>query len=182
MSEIIHREKKAVNLIAQSARRDILMGGITVAAIVLFAGTGSSVMVQALRKMLGNGGGADNVLGIALLLNIALILFGWRRYTDLQKEVEERTAAEERAHILAMRDPLASARTPLSPRFVLAAQAALVALIFVAASAPDTVWLALSLAFTLVFLAAVALRGAAAVASCAPAPRGWAENHHRPPS
>ncbi len=106
MSEIIHREKKAVNLIAQSARRDILMGGITVAAIVLFAGTGSSVMVQALRKMLGNGGGADNVLVIALLLNIALILFGWRRYTDLQKEVEERTAAEERAHILAMRDPL----------------------------------------------------------------------------
>jgi cellulose synthase/poly-beta-1,6-N-acetylglucosamine synthase-like glycosyltransferase len=76
---------------------------------------------------------------------------------------------------LAMRDPLASARTPLSPRFVLAAQAALVALIFVAASAPDTVWLALSLAFTLVFLAAVALRGAAAVASCAPAPRGWAQ-------
>lgn len=106
MSEIIHREKKANNLIAQSARRDIMMGGITVAAIVLFAGTGSSVMVQALRKMLGNGGGADNVLVVALLLNIALILFGWRRYTDLQKEVVERTAAEERAQILAMRDPL----------------------------------------------------------------------------
>ena len=106
MYEIIHREKKANNLIAQSARRDIMMGGITVAAIVLFAGTGSSVMVQALRKMLGNGGGADNVLVVALLLNIALILFGWRRYTDLQKEVVERTAAEERAQILAMRDPL----------------------------------------------------------------------------
>ena len=36
-------------------------------------------------------------LVVALLLNVALILFGWRRYEDLTREVRERTEAEERA-------------------------------------------------------------------------------------
>jgi diguanylate cyclase (GGDEF)-like protein len=34
------------------------------------------------------------------------MLFGWRRYKDLTREVAERKAAEERAQILALRDPL----------------------------------------------------------------------------
>src|SRR3546814_4863154 len=42
----------------------------------------------------------------ALLLNIALILFGWRRYRDLQIEVQQRKEAEERASLLAATDPL----------------------------------------------------------------------------
>lgn len=106
MSEVIQREKSASNSIAQAAGRDIVMGGIMEAAIVLFAGTGSSAMINAFRTLLGQNGHSDNVLVVTLLLNVALILFGWRRYIDLQKEVEERTAAEERAQILAMRDPL----------------------------------------------------------------------------
>ena len=97
MSEVIQREKSASNSIAQAAGRDIVMGGIMVAAIVLFAGTGSSAMISAVQTLLGHDGQTDNVLVVALLLNIALILFGWRRYIDLQKQVEERTAAEERA-------------------------------------------------------------------------------------
>lgn len=106
VSEVIQREKTASSSIAKAAGRDIIMGGIMVAAIVLFAGTGSSAMINAFRTMVGQNGHSDNVLVVALLLNIALILFGWRRYIDLQKEVEERTAAEERAQVLAMRDPL----------------------------------------------------------------------------
>ena len=106
VSEVIQREKSASNSIAQAAGRDIVMGGIMVAAIVLFAGTGSSAMISAVQRLLGHHGQTDNVLVVALLLNIALILFGWRRYIDLQKQVEERTAAEERAQVLAMRDPL----------------------------------------------------------------------------
>ena len=48
----------------------------------------------------------------AFLLNIALILFGWRRYRDLEAEVAERAAAEELAHSLAVTDPLTGFSQP----------------------------------------------------------------------
>lgn len=90
----------------QRARRDLLTGAITVSAILLFVGTGSSVLSVFVRQYLGSGGATDQTLVIALLLNVALILFGWRRHTELRREVEIRAAAEERAQILAARDPL----------------------------------------------------------------------------
>src|SRR4029453_551033 len=37
----------------------------------------------------------------ALTLNVALILFGWRRYVDLQHEAELRADGERRAAVLA---------------------------------------------------------------------------------
>ena len=89
-----------------SARRDLLTGAVTIAAILMFAGTGGGVLSDAIGKFLGTSGGADRVLTIALILNIALILFGWRRYRDLAREIEDRTAAEERAQTLALKDPL----------------------------------------------------------------------------
>src|SRR3546814_4997577 len=46
------------------------------------------------------------MLAVALILNIALLLFGWRRYDDLNREVRERTEAEKRARWLADTDPL----------------------------------------------------------------------------
>ena len=88
------------------ARRDLVTGGVTVAAILLFAGTGGNVVSSSIDAIAGSGGGADRVLVIALLLNIALILFGWRRYTDLTREVKDRAMAEERARELASKDPL----------------------------------------------------------------------------
>lgn len=42
----------------------------------------------------------------ALTLNVALILFGWRRYVDLQHEAEQRVEHERRAAILASTDPV----------------------------------------------------------------------------
>jgi diguanylate cyclase (GGDEF)-like protein len=89
-----------------SIRTEVMTGAIVFAAIILFAGTGSSMISSVVKQMAGLGGGADRSLMIAMLLNIALILFGWRRYRDLTSEVEERTAAEERAQTLAMRDVL----------------------------------------------------------------------------
>ncbi len=106
MSTVIKREKSTVASPAQAAQRDIVTGGIVVAAIIMFVGTGTSVVTSTIEMITGVGGGADNTLTVALLLNIALMLFGWRRYQDLTREVEERKAAEERAQVLALRDPL----------------------------------------------------------------------------
>ena len=87
-------------------RQDLWIGAITVAAIVLFVGTGSAVLSKALNAYVFGGPKVDRGLVIALLLNVALILFGWRRHRELTVEVAVRTAAEERAHQLAARDPL----------------------------------------------------------------------------
>jgi len=91
---------------SEGAKRDIIAGGIVVAAILLFVGTGSNVMQAAVRALIGLGGGPDRALATALILNVALILFGWRRYKDLNREILERTEAEQRARYLADTDPL----------------------------------------------------------------------------
>ena len=91
---------------AEGAKRDVVAGGIVVAAIILFVGTGSTVMQSVVRALSGIGGGTDRVLAATLILNIALILFGWRRYEDLNREIHERTIAEQKARYLADRDPL----------------------------------------------------------------------------
>ena len=91
---------------SEGAKRDVIAGGIVVAAILLFVGTGSNVMQATVRALIGIGGGPDRALATALILNVALILFGWRRYKDLNREILERTEAEQRARYLADTDPL----------------------------------------------------------------------------
>jgi diguanylate cyclase (GGDEF)-like protein len=87
-------------------RHDLWIGAIMVSAIVLFVATGSAVLSKALSAYVSGGPQIDQALVIALLLNVALILFGWRRHRELSTEVAVRTAAEQRAHLLAARDPL----------------------------------------------------------------------------
>ncbi len=91
---------------AGQPRADLITGAISVAAILLFVGTGSAVLSRTLQHYFDGGAPADRTLVVALLLNVALILFGWRRHRFLSNEVRVRTAAEERAHMLASRDPL----------------------------------------------------------------------------
>ncbi len=88
------------------AERDILALGIATAAIILFVGTGGLVFPQAIRAIAGLGLGPDKALTSALLLNVALIIFGWRRYRQLSAEVHDRRKAEEQAKLLAEIDPL----------------------------------------------------------------------------
>ncbi len=90
----------------QPARRDILTLGIAIASIILFVGTGGSLMPKIVRSWMGAGDAPDMLLTNAVLLNIALLIFGWRRYNELHREVVERRRAEERARELAERDPL----------------------------------------------------------------------------
>lgn len=106
MTSFIRRNGEAGKSVAVEAQKDIFTGAVVIAALIMFVGTGTSVMTRAVDIISGVGGGIDQTLSIALMLNIALILFGWRRYNDLTREVSERKAAEERAQTLALRDPL----------------------------------------------------------------------------
>jgi diguanylate cyclase (GGDEF)-like protein len=89
-----------------AADRDIVTLGIAVAALILFVGTGGSIMPKIVRSWLGTGAAPDMLLTNAVLLNIALLIFGWRRYSDLQREIGERRKAEAKAQELASIDPL----------------------------------------------------------------------------
>lgn len=90
----------------QTAERDIVALGIAAAAILLLVATGGAVLPDAVRSLLGAGGAPDRLLVSALLLNIALIMFGWRRYRELTREIAERRRAEDQARLLAATDPL----------------------------------------------------------------------------
>ena len=86
--------------------KDLVALGIATAAILMFVATGGTVMPQIIRSWLTGVGGPDTLLINALLLNIALIIFGMRRYRELMAEIEERKRAEEKARRLAEIDPL----------------------------------------------------------------------------
>ncbi|WBO21430.1 putative bifunctional diguanylate cyclase/phosphodiesterase [Sphingomonas abietis] len=93
------------------ARRDLVTGGIVLAGIVIFAGSGWHY-VGSLENLLGRTshardiGSSDRMLIAGMLLNLALILFGWRRYRDLVTTSSQRDEAEARATTLARTDDL----------------------------------------------------------------------------
>src|SRR3546814_8160123 len=85
---------------------DFVIIGIAVSALLILAAFGNYYL-EALKEHLLRLG-ADNsglVIGL-LLLNVVLTIYGVRRYSDVRREVIERTAAERRAQTLASTDPL----------------------------------------------------------------------------
>ncbi|MDC8755822.1 EAL domain-containing protein [Erythrobacter sp. sf7] len=90
----------------QRAERDVVALGIAAAAIILLVATGGAVVPDAVFALMGSGTMPDRLLVSALLLNIALIIFGWRRYRELTTEIAERRHAEQQARLLAATDPL----------------------------------------------------------------------------
>ncbi len=86
-------------------RHDWVVLGTVIAAVVLLIGNGTSFFRELGRAEVILGPGAQ-VAAIALTLNVALILFGWRRYVDLQHETERRLDGERRAAIAASTDPV----------------------------------------------------------------------------
>src|SRR3954462_4557926 len=75
----------------------------TIAAILLFVALGSQVVPAALvGASLPDSAGS---LQVAFLLNIAIILFGWRRSKDLKLALEAYEAAERLARTNANTDP-----------------------------------------------------------------------------
>ena len=87
-----------------SKREDFTTGIITAFAALVFVWTASRTAKPTLDGIFHAGGGADRVAIIALLLNVALIIFAWSRHRDAQKAMRQRTAAEHRAQLLKTRD------------------------------------------------------------------------------
>jgi len=90
----------------RSKRHDLLSLGIAVAATCMVAAIGAKALWQVWFKASGVGLGPDQLLTNALLLNIALVIFGWRRYDDVHSEVMDRRHAEDLARQMAQTDPL----------------------------------------------------------------------------
>ena len=81
----------------------MLVLSILIAAVFLFIWNGSEIFARLTQARTGLGPGLK-VAMIALTLNVALILFGWRRYVDLQHEAEMRKEGEARAALIASTD------------------------------------------------------------------------------
>jgi diguanylate cyclase (GGDEF)-like protein len=89
----------------QGARRDVIVLTVLITAVALLIWNGSAFFH---RLPLGDSrfGPDIRIASTALTLNVALILFGWRRYVDLQHEAEMLAEHERRATVLATTDPI----------------------------------------------------------------------------
>lgn len=92
-----------VNRLA-NAHRDAVVLGVLITAVMLLIWNGSAFFRYI--RIAGDFGPQVQVASTALTLNVALILFGWRRYVDLQHEAEVRIEQERRAAALASTDPV----------------------------------------------------------------------------
>ena len=90
------------------ASSKLIISFATIAAIILFVGLGSQVLGPAF----GGTRLPSTSLTMAFLLNIAIILFGWRRSKDLQTALD----AAERAEREALRNASIDAATGLARR------------------------------------------------------------------
>ena len=88
------------------AARDIVALGVALTALLLFLKISDGWVLQLGRQLAQIGSNNGNIIVGLLLLNVALTIYGWRRYRDAAREVVERTAAEKRANSLASTDPL----------------------------------------------------------------------------
>jgi diguanylate cyclase (GGDEF)-like protein len=88
-----------------NARRDAVVLTVLITAVLLLIWNGSAFFSHV--RVENDEFGIDvRVASTALTLNVALILFGWRRYVDLQHEAEVRAEQEKRAALLASTDPI----------------------------------------------------------------------------
>ena len=97
---------KSPRAAGSGAARDTITFGIAVAAIVLFVGTGGVAMPLIVESLRGQGHGPGTLQVCALLLNVALILFGWKRCRQLAYDIQVHQQGEAEALQLAKFDAL----------------------------------------------------------------------------
>ncbi len=97
------RSARSVRQSLVGAHRDLMVAATLVTAMAMLIWNGST-FVRRLSIAEGQFSVSIKVAAVALCLNVALILFGWRRYADLQHENERRIEDEVRAEIIASTD------------------------------------------------------------------------------
>lgn len=95
----MHRSRSKAVRIASS---HVIITCATIAALLLFVALGSEVVPAALR---GAAADEQGMLHVAFLLNIAIVLFGWRRSKDLKEALDAYESAEDLAQRNANTDP-----------------------------------------------------------------------------
>jgi len=88
---------------ARLAASHVITSCATLAAILMFVGLGSQIVPAAIAGV--NLPESSASLKTAFLLNIAIILFGWRRSKDLRDALDAHERAEREAHRNANTDP-----------------------------------------------------------------------------
>ena len=87
-----------------NARNDALMLVVLVGGVVLLIWNGHRLLSEmSFGREISQ---SARIASSALMLNVALILFGWRRYVDLQHENERRVESDQRAQQFATTDAL----------------------------------------------------------------------------
>jgi len=103
MQKWTNRVRRAKNKAVSIASSHLITTCATLAAILLFVGLGSQILPVALL-----GGYLPDTAGglkVAFILNIAIILFGWRRSKDLRQALDAYEDAERSARRNANTDP-----------------------------------------------------------------------------
>jgi len=85
---------------------DVVIIGIAVAILLVGGAVGNLYFDAARERIIRVGTDNGSIILCLLLLNVALTIYGWRKFRDAKREVKERTAAELRAQSLASTDPL----------------------------------------------------------------------------
>ena len=89
-----------------TARRELAAILIVVAALILFLWNGSTLLRSLAHGLSPAANTSIKVAAAALVLNVALMFFGWRRYVDLHHEMQLRADGERRAAAMASLDPV----------------------------------------------------------------------------
>jgi diguanylate cyclase (GGDEF)-like protein len=89
-----------------SGDRDFIIISIAVLTLLILATLGNYYFDLVRRQLTELSQNNGTIIIVLLLLNVALTLYGIRKYWDTKREVAERTEAEKRAHSLASTDPL----------------------------------------------------------------------------
>jgi diguanylate cyclase (GGDEF)-like protein len=92
-----------------TVRRDLVLGTVTMIAAVLLVISGGPALSAAVRVLNGDTP-LDEMLSVSVILNVALLLFSWRRYAELRSESDRRRTAEARVEILSRQDVLTGLR------------------------------------------------------------------------
>ena len=90
----------------QTGRDDFVIIGIAVGSLLVLAALGNFYFLTLRDTLLRLSLDKSALVISLLLLNIALTIYGWRKWHDAKREVIVRTAAEKRAQCLASTDPL----------------------------------------------------------------------------